>query len=633
MWVGTCEEATWMATCLRLCALPPIFFVDAGGSPGHSADDDMSQEEGAVIGINLGNTYGSLACINQHGRADVIANESGERQIATRIAFHGDQVYHGNGATPQLIRNAHNVIDNFVHLVGRPYSDLSEEEKERKSASVLDVNGVPSFEVEINGNKTILSAQDVLVRFIGVLYNAAKDFMSGVPIVGAVLSTPLWYSDSQNAAVADAAKQAGLHLLQLVPAPAAALTAYGLTMPKPTGELPSHPDGEKGEPYAPDKILDRNVLVVDFGGTAIDVTVYAARAGIFSQLAYEHDKSIGGRALDDVLVQHFAKEFHKKTKTAIGEHDARAWAKLRNEAEGTKRALSASHSAQCSVESLAEGLDFSGSVNRTRLNVLASGIYQTAVADVQKAIAAAGLESCQIDEIILAGGASRLAGLAEQLSFLFPEDSNTHITYSIDSDQVIARGCAVYAQSLVHLPKDSEERKFVASMPATRAERRAALTMPATTRPLGVVVDAPPQESVAKQIVNGKLFVTLVHAETPLPARRVVRFPVTPNSSSTLIRLAQGTPKVRVDKVDPEPLDDDEVAAADEDDEPLEPEEVRSAYIEPDAASLAELVVPHAALCQSITLQVIVHSDGQVTVEARCDKKSEVAASAQIGSA
>ena len=74
----------------------------------------MTEEQGAVIGINLGNTYGSLACINQHGRADVIANESGERQIATRIAFNGDQVYHGNEATPQLIRNAPNVIDNFV---------------------------------------------------------------------------------------------------------------------------------------------------------------------------------------------------------------------------------------------------------------------------------------------------------------------------------------------------------------------------------------------------------------------------------------------------------------------------------------------------------------------------------------
>ena len=84
----------------------------------------MSQSDGAVIGINLGNTYGSIACINQHGRADVIANENGERQIATRIAFNGDQVYSGNEATPQLVRNAHNVIDNFVNLVGRSYSCL-----------------------------------------------------------------------------------------------------------------------------------------------------------------------------------------------------------------------------------------------------------------------------------------------------------------------------------------------------------------------------------------------------------------------------------------------------------------------------------------------------------------------------
>lgn len=587
----------------------------------------MSQEEGAVIGINLGNTYGSLACINQHGRADVIANESGERQIATRMAFNGDQVYMGNEATPQLIRNAPNVIDNFVNLVGRSFDELKDEEKARKSAQVQNINGVPSFEVEIDGTKTVLSAHDVLVRFIGALYNAAKDFMSGVPIVGAVLSVPLWYSDAQNAAIAAAAKDAGLHLLELIPAPAAALSAYGLTMPTLTGELPSHPDGEQGVPYAPEKVLDRNVVVVDFGGTSLDVTVYAARAGLYSKLAYVHDKSVGGRALDDVLVQHFAKEFTKKTKITIGENDARAWAKLRNEAEVTKRALSASNSAQCSVESLAEGVDFSGSINRMRLNLLAASIYQTAVGDVKKAVEEAQLDPCQVDEVILAGGASRLAGLAEQLSFLFSEESNTHITYSIDSDQVIARGCAVYAQALVLTPSDSQERKFVESLPTSKAERVKATTMPATTRPIGVVIDAPSDERVAKQVVDGKLFVPLVHANTPVPARRLVRFPVTPNSDSTLVRIAEGTPSVRVDKVDPEPLDDEDL----EDDEPLEPEEVRSAYIKPDASHLAELVVPHAPTCSSITVQVIVENGGQVSVQAHCDNSQETAASVKIG--
>lgn len=585
----------------------------------------MSQQDGAVIGINLGNTYGSIACINQHGRADVIANENGERQIATRIAFNGDQVYTGNEATPQLVRNAPNVIDNFVNLVGRSFSELEEGEKLRKSAQVLDINGTPSFEVEIEGTKSILSAHDVLVRFIGVLYGAAKDFMSGVPIIGAVLSTPLWFTDAQNEAIEAAAKEAGLHVLELVSAPSAALAAYGLTSPKATGDLPAHPDGEQGVPYAPEKTLDRNVAVVDFGGTSLDVTVFAARAGVYSQLSYVHDKTVGGRALDDVLVQHFAKEFSKKSKVAIGENDARAWAKLRNEAEVTKRALSASNSAQCSVESLAEGIDFSGSVNRMRLNLLAAGVYQKAVANVQKAIEQASLEPCQVDEVILSGGASRLAGLAEQLSYLFPEDSQTHITYSIDSDQVIARGCAVYAQTIVHLPTDSEERKFVESLPNNKAERTKALQAPATQRPIGVVLDAPADESVAKQVVDGQLFVTMVPAQTPVPARRVFRFPAS-GSEASLIRLAEGTPSVRVDKIEPEPLDDE-----DEDEEPLEPEEVRSAYVRPDAERLLELVVPHASSAKTITVKVIVLSGGQVTAQAFVDDSTDVAAQAQLG--
>lgn len=589
----------------------------------------MSQEEGAVIGINLGNTYGSIACINQHGRADVIANENGERQIATRIAFNGDQVYTGNEATPQLVRNAPNVIDGFVNLVGRKYSELGEDDLKRKSSAVLDINDTPSFKVEIDGKETTLSAHDVLVRFIGVLYDAAKDFMSGVPIVGAVLSVPIWFNDAQIKALETAAADAGLKVLQVIPAAAAALVAYGLTSPSDSGDLPAHPDGEQGEPYAPEKTLDRNVVVVDFGGSSLDVTVVAARAGLYSVLAYEHDKSLGGRALDDLLVQYFAKEFTKKTKITIGEQDARAWAKLRNEAEVSKRSLSASNSAQCSVESLAQGVDFSGNVNRMRFNMLAGDIYQRAQSIVTKALDAAKLDASQVDEVVLAGGAARLTGLAEQLSLLFAEDSGTHITQSIDSDQVIARGNAIYAQAIVHVPKDAEERKFIESLANTRLENTDALSAPATTRPIGVVLDAPTgadAERVEKQIVDNQLFVTVIPASTPLPTRRAFRFPVASGATSSLVRVAQGTPSVRVDTIQPEPLDEE-----DEEDEPLEPEEVKSAYVKPDAQRIVELVVPHANSAKTVTVELIVLSGGQVTVEAKVDDAADVAASAKIG--
>lgn len=590
----------------------------------------MSEVEGAVIGINLGNSYGSIACINQHGRADVIANENGERQIATRIAFNGDQVYNGNEATPQLVRNASNVIDNFVYLVGRSYAELSADDLKRSSAQVLDVNGTPSFKVEIDGKETVLSAHDVLVRFINVLYSAAKDFMSGVPIAGAVLSIPLWFQDAQIQALEAAAKEAGLVVLQVIPVPAAALVAYGLTAPTESGQLPVHPDGEQGEPYAPEKTLDRNVVVVDFGGSSFDVTVVAARAGLYSVLSYEHDRSISGRALDDVLVAYFAKEFTKKTKVTIGEQDSRAWAKLRNEAEVTKRSLSASNTAQCSVESLAEGIDFSGSVNRMRFNLLAGSLYARAQQDVSKALKQANLDASQVDEVVLAGGAARLSGLVEQISLLFAEDSGTHITSSIDSDQVIARGNAVYAQAIVHLPKDADERKFVESLANTRANSVEGLNAPATKRAIGVVLDAPTKgadaERVQKQVVDGQLFVSVVPASTPVPARRSFRFPVAAGASSSLVRLAEGTPSVRVDLVAQEPLDED-----DEDDEPLEPEEVKTAYVKPDAQRLVELVVPHATSAKTITVNVTVLSGGQVLVEATVDDARDVAARAQIG--
>ncbi|CAD6886839.1 unnamed protein product [Tilletia laevis] len=72
----------------------------------------ITESAGAVIGPNFGLSYSSIASINPHGRVDMIANEDGERQLATPIAFKEDQLYIGNQATLQFVRNAPNVIDS-----------------------------------------------------------------------------------------------------------------------------------------------------------------------------------------------------------------------------------------------------------------------------------------------------------------------------------------------------------------------------------------------------------------------------------------------------------------------------------------------------------------------------------------
>jgi hypothetical protein len=45
----------------------------------------------SVVGINFGRSYSCIAVINKEGRAEVIANEDGERQIPNAIAFNEEQ--------------------------------------------------------------------------------------------------------------------------------------------------------------------------------------------------------------------------------------------------------------------------------------------------------------------------------------------------------------------------------------------------------------------------------------------------------------------------------------------------------------------------------------------------------------
>ncbi|KAL9938139.1 hypothetical protein V8E36_002762 [Tilletia maclaganii] len=654
----------------------------------------MTESAGAVIGVNLGLSYSSIASINQHGRADVIANEDGERQLATRIAFNEDQVYLGNQATPQLVRNASNAIDRFVGFLGRDFTSLSAEEKQRASAAVVDSNGKPAFTVTIAGQSQTLTAHDVTVRYLRALHQTARDFLSGVPIAGAVIALPsqeFGANPAQVSALKDAATEAGFIVLGLIPAAAATLVAYNLTTPLPASasssssssssvstshkfreQLPTHPDAaDSNAPtagnttaaapststttaaYTKGTELDRTVLILDVGGTSTSLTLLHASAGLYAPLASLADSHLGGQQIDNALVAYFAKEFTKKTQVALDlGANARAAAKLRNEAEVTKRSLSASNSAQCSVESLAEGIDFSGSVNRMRLDLLAGDVYAKIQERVKEVLAKAGLQPAQVEEVILAGGSARLSGLVDRLTYLFPEDgpSPTKFTSSIDSDQVIARGCAIQAQALVRLAPESAERKHAADLLLSGASASSATKVAALSRPVGLVIPAPrgqangssgkksAEDAADKRVVDGKLFVTLLPARTPLPARRAFRLPLASSSSSTsgsvLLSFAEGEAQVRTDKVAPPPRDpeDDE----DDEDEEEEEQEMQTAFVKPDADRLLELAVPVKSGgkgAASVLLELVVLANGSISVEAQVGEQGEKVSGQIAGSA
>lgn len=132
-------------------------------------------------------------------------------------------------------------------------------------------------------------------------------------------------------------------------------------------------------------------MVADLGGTRSDVAVVASRGGMYTVLATAHDYDFAGVHLDNALMEYFAKEFQKKHNTDP-RPNPKSLAKLRLESEATKKALSLGTNAQFSVESLADGYDFSLTINRIRYEMVGRKVFEGFNRLVEGAIKKAGLD-------------------------------------------------------------------------------------------------------------------------------------------------------------------------------------------------------------------------------------------------
>ncbi|TIA86977.1 hypothetical protein E3P99_03463 [Wallemia hederae] len=496
------------------------------------------------------------------GYADCIANEDGQRQIASALAYNGEEEYVGNQAKPQLVRNYKNTLTGFRNLLGESFSDSIQQPL--LSAPVINNNGVPSYKVAINGKDEILSVKDVTVKVLQSLAKSAVEYI-GKDIDGAVMSVPHHWSQSKRSVLVDAAKEAKIPVVDLIDDWAAGMSAYNDVL------------GDS----------DANVLVVDMGEYSTSVTTVAARQGLFTPLSHLSDDKVGGQQLDHALVAHFAKEFTKQTKINVptqfskdlDESDRRALVKLTLACEQTKRSLTASNSAGIAIESLKDGADLSSQVNRLRFGILASKTFNAVGALAEKAVAEAKLEVENIDKIVLIGGSSSLPSLTNVLSGIFYK---SEILSSIDPDQAIAKGAAIQAKLL---------------------SARDVPDLPSATTELSVNVTAQPIVLAGKDDENA----VIVAKDTPLPARRIVSI-AAPSSSSAILDLYEAKHDIKI--VAPPPREKTEDDSEDEEDD--EPERIP---VVTRTQKIAGLEVPVKGT-EPIVLQVVVLENASVEIKA-----------------
>jgi len=389
-----------------------------------------------------------------------------------------------------------------------------------------------------------VTVSEIATRHIRRLKNSASDFL-GKTVNAAVITVPTNFSDAQKDALTKAAKDAGVEVLQFIHEPVAAVLAY--------------------DARAEAEVADKIVVVADLGGIRSDVAVIASRGGMYSILATAHDYDVGGAQLDQVLMDHFAKEFIKKHKSGGDPREnSRSLAKLKLESEAVKKALSLGSSANFSVESLSNGLDFTSTINRTRYELLASKLFAAFTRLVLHAVEKAQLDPLDVSEIILAGGTAHTPRIASSLQSAFPESTTVLAPATsptaINPSELAARGAAIQASLIQEFEAEDIEQSTHPMVTVTAHLARA----------IGVLC-------ISSDAGSG-VFRPLVEAETPVPVRRSAVIATPREGGNVLVKICEGTREIKVTKPAPkakpakgEADSEDE----DEDDSEDEEEEIR----------------------------------------------------------
>lgn len=457
-------------------------------------------------------------------------------------------------------------------------------------------------------SERVLTVSEVTTMFLKTLLQSAEDFL-GHKVRGAVICIPGWFGESQRKALVEAATAAGICVLQLLEEAGAVVAA--------TCDLTTSPDTND-----PSLAVDRTQLIVDLGASSLELSLISIREGLGCSLARSSSSNASAALIDQKLIKFFAKEFTKKAKipltVAPASHiaDKRAEAKLLLAVEHTKRTLSASPgAATCSVESLKEGIDFTGSINRMRFDMEVRSIYNEVLENIRKLAKEAGMDLYEVDEIVYVGGSACLPGLDETLAPAFRDDVRTPFqTGSVqggpgDPTTLLARGCVQQASLLTWIkdaPAGDKAKEKLEGL-SMAYEHGTRYTDTSTV-----------QKSLALAFPASSALFPVVLRGTPIPCIRTVSFNANAKGDKLGVELWEVNESIKITKTKPIPLEpeDDEDEVEEEDEIETKEKVVEKGKIF--GAATVDLKGANAG-ARTVTVTITVSKDGLIGLAAALD--------------
>lgn len=351
------------------------------------------------IGIDFG-TSNSVVANFQYGQADVLANSEGQKW------------------TPSVVTMRHDGSLSFGQEAKENFTE------ERSIRSIKRILG--------SGERVPFVGQNLRTEQIAtMLFSKLKaDAQRAINenITKAVVTIPANSKGLARHATKLCAGAAGLQVLTLINEPTAAAICYGLNAQQ-----------------------DQTVLVYDFGGGTLDVTILRIHHGIFEEISSKGVGKLGGDDLDTALGNLIGRRFMEKTGYDILSSPYRHQFMLA--VEKAKIDLSSEQTAIARKAELVpdKHLSLEEEIDRASFEKEIMPLVVKSGQAIDEALSLKGMRPKDIDKILLVGGTSKIPLIrryvSEKLAGKEPESFD-----KVDPMTCVAQGAAIVSAILQGAP-------------------------------------------------------------------------------------------------------------------------------------------------------------------------------------
>jgi molecular chaperone DnaK len=357
-----------------------------------------TRSSGPVIGIDVGTTWCRVG-VTRNGESKLV--QEGPRSAAIP-AFIGvspqGRILVGQPAQRQLASAPENTVFGIKRLLA-PYR--SAEARSLRQQLRCQIFGGQDERSWVRFGDRAFSPRELLAMLLAQARDLAQNYL-GQPVHRAVVGVSPEWDETLRGELVEAVKLAGMHAVGLMPDPVAVAWAQ-----KREGDAPA-----------------RTSLVFDWGGGHFRASLLIDEGQGLELVGSATDPLLGGAELDRHLLQQLLAPLPERT-VLLSDENAAATSRVADAVERAKISLSDRAETRVRVpfvlpDPSGQLRDLDLPLTRARLEAVAQPFIDRALSLCRKLLDDQGVYIFDVDEVLLAGGQSRMPRVRARLAELLP---------------------------------------------------------------------------------------------------------------------------------------------------------------------------------------------------------------------